>query len=184
MNQKKNVVVALISVLITLVVCLAIMAAGLFVFNNKYNELKGDLEETKEKLSDEKEYIASLNQYNMNKDGYIQILDDLARESGKTLDEVKEEFDLPEDMTGDTYVVAAECYIPVEKYFQMQGMSADMIPMYAEMMGIEEVDENMPYGEFAQLMNEAAKKQEQESAEEETAPADEIADTVEEAAAE
>ena len=116
-------------------------------------------------------YFFTYNPYNANKDGYIETLNVVAVMADKTLDELKAEYSFPADMPGDTYSVAAINYMPVGVYFEkMQGMSPDMVTMYAQMMGIkEEVTPEMPYGQFAKLMN-AASQATQENAEE--APAE------------
>lgn len=131
-------------------------------------------------------FITTYNPYNSNKDGYIETIDDVAAMTGKTLEEIKEEYSFPADMRGDTYSVAAINYMPVGVYFEkMQGMSPDMVGMYAQMMGItEEVDANTPYGKFNKLMTEASMAaQSQEAPEAEEAPAEEQAPAVEEAEA-
>lgn len=120
-------------------------------------------------------FITTYNPYNSNKDGYIETIADVAEMTGKSLDEIKEEYSFPADMRGDTYSVAAINYMPVGVYFErMQGMSADMVEMYAQMMGIkEEVDANTPYGKFNKLMTEASMAaQSQQAPETEEAPAE------------
>ncbi len=126
-------------------------------------------------------FILTYNPYNADKDGYIETIADVAELTGKSVDEVKEEYGFPKDMKGDTYTVAAINYMPTAAYFEkMQGMSPDMVTMYAQMMGIkEEVDPNMPFGKFNKMMTEAQAKQ---ASEEEAAPQEEAQAPAEEEA--
>ncbi len=142
------------SVIITLVICGILMVAEYYIMDSR------------------------INHYNLNEDGYATTLDDAAKQMNKTLDEFKKENGLPEDMPGDTTISIAEGYIKLGKMLEMQGMGDDMIPMFAQMYGIDEskISKDMYMGEFNKLVMEAqvkaAEEAEKAPAEDEAAPAE------------
>ena len=138
------------AVIITLVICGILMVAEYYFMDSR------------------------INHYNLNEDGYATTLDDAAKQMDKTLDEFKKENGLPEDMPGDTTISIAEGYIKLGKMLEMQGMGEDMIPMFAQMYGIDEskLSKDMYMGEFNKLVMEASLKASQEA---EKAPAEDEA---------
>ena len=112
-----------------------------------------------------------INHYNLNEDGYATTLEDAAKQMDKTVEEFKSENGLPEDMPADTTISIAEGYIKLGKMLEMQGMGDDMIPMFAQMYGIDEskLSKDMYMGEFNKLVMEAQLKAKEEAA---NAPAD------------
>lgn len=94
-------------------------------------------------------FAKNSNKYN--KMGYINIsgrtLDEVAEASGKSLDEFKTEYGLPEDMKGNTEESAAYYMIPAEKMAEMNGITFDRLK---EMLGLAdnaEITGDMPWGE-------------------------------------
>ena len=91
--------------------------------------------------------LFTTNKYN--KMGYVNIsgrtLEDVAADADMTVDEFKEEYQLPEDMTGDTYESAAFYNIPTGKIAEMYGMEfSDIIELLALP---DTVTETTPWGE-------------------------------------
>lgn len=91
--------------------------------------------------------VFETNKYN--KMGYINIsgksLSDLADTAGIGLDEFKAQYELPEDMTGDTDEAAAFYNMPARKIAEMYGMDFEMIKESLQLP--DTVNENTPWGE-------------------------------------
>lgn len=91
--------------------------------------------------------VFETNKYN--KMGYINIsgksLSDLADAAGIELDEFKAQYELPEDMTGDTDEAAAFYNMPARKIAEMYGMDFDLIKESLQLP--DTVNENTPWGE-------------------------------------
>ena len=139
------------AVIITLVICGILMVAEYYFMDSR------------------------INHYNLNEDGYSSTIDDAAKQAGKTLDEFKNENGLPEDMPGDTTIESAQSYMTLGKMLELQGMGEDMIPMFAQMYGIDEskLNKDMYLGEFNKLIREAQLAAAEEApAEGEAAPAE------------
>lgn len=127
-KSMSNSAVAVISSLITLVVCAAVVLVA---------------------------YFTTYNKYNANVDGYSVTLEQSAKEMEMTLDELKEEYGLPKDMRGDTIIPVVQNYFSADKALQMQsGMTFDQ---FVEMVGLPddiEVSADMPWGKFQKIMQE------------------------------
>ncbi len=118
-NKSAIIVVAVVAVLV--VAALALVGVNFVKNSNKYNKM-----------------------------GYINIsgrtLDEVAEASGKTLEEFKTEYKLPEDMKGNTEESAAYYMIPAEKMAEMNGITFDQLK---EMLGLAdnaELTGDMPWG--------------------------------------
>lgn len=118
-NKSAMIVIAVVAVLVVAV--LALVGVNFVKNSNKYNEM-----------------------------GYINIsgrtLDEVATASGKTLEEFKTEYKLPEDMKGNTEESAAYYMIPAEKMAEMNGITFDQLK---EMLGLAdnaELTGDMPWG--------------------------------------
>lgn len=147
------------AVIITLVICGLLMVAEYYFMNSR------------------------INHYNLNEEGYAVTIEYTAKQNKITVEEFKQEYGLPEDMPADTTIAVAEGYIKLGKMLEMQGMGEDMIPMFAQMYGIDEskLSKDMYMGEFNKLVMEASLKAAEEA---ENAPAVEAPAEGEEAPAE
>lgn len=99
-------------------------------------------------------YFTTFNSYNMNKDGYVTTLAEIAEMNDMSLSEFKEEWGLPSNMRGNTTMESAQAYIPTAKFLEMSyGMTFEQ---FADIIGITEedgVDENSPWGKTQKIMN-------------------------------
>lgn len=95
------------------------------------------------------------NPYNSNCK-YLPTLEDYAKYNGTTVDEVKKEFQLPDDMPGDTYWTISSLYIPLSYIMQSEGVDLDTI---ISEYGLPEeysskITESTTIGEFEELLDE------------------------------
>lgn len=74
-----------------------------------------------------------------------RTLDEVASEFTMSLEEFLEEFELPTDMRGDTYEVAAYNMMPVSRVAEMYGLDFDTMKQYFAFD--DTVTEDTPYGE-------------------------------------
>lgn len=109
-------------------------------------------------------YMTSYNTYNANKNGYAVDLATYARMYGQSVDEMKEQYGLPEKMRDDTIMEIASNYVPASKMAELNGMTLDELKKAA---GIEDMDleEGTYWGEVSKSMREQQLSQMEEEKE-------------------
>lgn len=124
----------------------ALIIVALVVFGVMFSNVKKSNDTLN--LSETLERTIHYNKYNNL--GYINVsgrdLEQVAEDAGKSVDEFKTEYGLPEDMKPNTDESAAYYMMPVSKMAEMNGLTVDQVKEMLKITDIE-ITDSTPWGE-------------------------------------
>lgn len=134
------------AVLIIIGIIVALIIAALVVFGVMFNNVK----KSNDTLSLSETFERTIHYNKYNNLGYINVsgrdLQQVAEDAGKTVDEFKTEYGLPEDMKPNTDESAAYYMMPVSKMAEMNGLTVDQVKEMLKITDIE-ITDSTPWGE-------------------------------------